>query len=159
VVKKVDYLENDMSTTEQKEQQAHKIIHATAVASATGAAALAQISLFQADNAMLSAIHLSMIISLGKLFDREIEKAVALQFVSKLAKTFSVLFVGTAVSKTLLGWLPGIGNAANAATTSHLTELIGWAAYWMFEEGKSPDDLTSDDLRKYKDRWEQRKVK
>ncbi len=148
-----------MSTTEQKEQQAHEIIHATAVASATAAAGLAQISLFQADNVMLNILHIKMITKLGELFEGEIEIAAPVTFVSKLAQTCSGLFLGTATSKTLLGWIPFIGNAANATTTFRLTEFIGWAAYWMFEEGKNPDDLTPEDLRKYKKRWERRKVK
>jgi uncharacterized protein (DUF697 family) len=31
-----------------------------------------------------------------------------------------------------VGWLPGFGNAINAATAAALTEAIGWAAEEYF---------------------------
>jgi uncharacterized protein (DUF697 family) len=34
----------------------------------------------------------------------------------------------------MLGWLPGLGNAINAATAAALTEAIGWAADAYFRE-------------------------
>jgi uncharacterized protein (DUF697 family) len=36
------------------------------------------------------------------------------------------------LSQALVGWIPGVGNAINAATAAALTEAIGWAADGYF---------------------------
>jgi len=34
-----------------------------------------------------------------------------------------------------VGWIPGIGNAINAATAGALTEALGWLLAKEFDEG------------------------
>lgn len=50
---------------------------------------------------------------------------------------FAAAVLGRSASQFLLGWLPGVGNAINAATAAALTEAIGWATNAYFADGNA----------------------
>lgn len=107
----------------------HTIIHSSAAAAGGVGAGLAQAP--GADTALLVPIQTAMILSLADEFGASITKAVA----ADLVLTFGASMAGRAFSQWALGWVPGLGNAVNAATAATLTEAIGWAAVDWFESG------------------------
>jgi hypothetical protein len=56
---------------------------------------------------------------------------------------------GSLIANKVLGWLPIVGNVANAGITAPALNKVGWAAYKAFEEGKDIAELTSDDWKMY----------
>ena len=75
-------------------------------------------------------IQTAMIVSVAGVHGASVTKATA----AKLLLTFSATMAGRTASQVLIGWLPGIGNAANAATAASLTQAVGWAADAYFED-------------------------
>jgi len=115
---------------EERKRKAHLIIHGASTASAGAAAILAQrIILLGVEAPVMATIATGMIISLGKLFDQTIEKSEAEGLVNK----YKDVGLGIAGAKTLLGFIPVIGNVANATITFGCTEALGWWAYNHFE--------------------------
>jgi uncharacterized protein (DUF697 family) len=109
-------------------QKAHAVIHSAAAAAAATAGAMAQGAIVGADAPILTGIHVGMVVSLGELLDQRIDKSTAIAFLGTAAGAG----VGVAIAKGLLGLMPGIGNAANAAATAAHTEALGWLAYKYF---------------------------
>jgi uncharacterized protein (DUF697 family) len=103
--------------------KAHIIIHGAATAAAAVGGGLAQIP--ASGSLVITPIQISMIIALGSLHGKALEKSSAL---SILAVAYGP-FVGRTMSQLLIGWIPGVGNAINAATAFVVTESIGWAAH------------------------------
>jgi uncharacterized protein (DUF697 family) len=122
-------MENIAMTDDQK-QQCHLIIHTAATASAGIAAGLAQVPL--SDSALIVPIQITMIVSLGLVFDVHLTEAAAKGIALGMVGTY----VGRAVSQVLLGWIPVLGNALNATTAAGLTEAMGWAVANRFEQGE-----------------------
>lgn len=112
-----------------KKKKCRAIIHAASASAATIGGGLANIP--GSDAPALLALQTTMIISLGKVFGRSV--------MDSMAKSMIADFLGCTVGKTvaniLTGWLPGIGNAVNAATAASITETIGWAAAKEFDKG------------------------
>jgi hypothetical protein len=54
---------------------------------------------------------------------------------------------GTTLAKGLLGWIPILGNVANAGVAFGVTEAIGWAAYLVFEEGGDISKVTAEEWK------------
>lgn len=98
----------------------HKIIHTAAASASAAAAGLAQIP--GSDAIPITAIQVGMIISLGAVFGRNISKSVAKSILGGATAAIG----GRTVSQFLVGWIPGIGNAINAATAASITEALGW---------------------------------
>ena len=119
---------------EDRKNQATLIIHAAAAASAGTAAVLSKKSLLgaflKADTPVLTAIAVGMVVALGKLFDPDMGSATAVTLLSK--------FIGQgaeiAGAKSLVGWIPVLGNAANATITFGFMEALGWKIYSHFDE-------------------------
>jgi uncharacterized protein (DUF697 family) len=115
---------------EERKRKAHLIIHGASTASAGAAAILAQrILLLGVEAPVIATITTGMVVSLGKLFDQAIEKPEAETLIDKY-KDLGLSIVG---AKTLLGFIPVIGNVANATITFGCTEALGWWAYNHFE--------------------------
>lgn len=116
--------------TDDQKQSCHAIIHTASTAAAAVGAGLAQIPM--SDSAVLVPIQITMIVSLGLVFDVHLTesaaKGVALGMVGS--------YVGRAVSQVLIGWIPGVGNLLNATTAAALTEAMGWAVANRFERGE-----------------------
>lgn len=119
---------------EDRRDQAKIIIHAAAAASAGTAAVLSKKSILgaflKADTPVLTAIAIGMVIALGKLFDQDISSASAITLLSK--------YIGAGASmagaKSLVGWIPLLGNAANATITFGFMEALGWKIYSYFDK-------------------------
>ena len=111
---------------EDQKQKCHTIIHGAAVAAGGAGSGLAQVPM--ADSAIITPIQIGMIIALGKVFDQKITKSAANAILSGMVASFA----GRTASQLLVGWLPLVGNAVNAATAASLTELVGWNAAEQF---------------------------
>ena len=104
------------------------IIHSASVAAGAIGGGLAQIP--GSDNAIITPIQLTMAISLGKVFNIELDQSAAKAALSSAAAAT----VGRTVSQVLIGWIPGGGNVINATTAATLTEAIGWIMANEFEK-------------------------
>ena len=114
--------------TSDEHQKCHAIIH-TASASATAVGAgMAQIP--GSDNAVITPIQLAMAISLGKVFGVSLTETTAMAAIGSVAANT----LGRTASQLLVGWIPGLGNAINAATAASLTEAMGWTLAKQFSE-------------------------
>ena len=116
------------STALMTNHKVHGIIHAAATASATVGAGLAQLP--GSDAPVLSGIQTIMIMAVAAAHGAEITEVAA----ARLILTFSATHVGRGISQWLVGWVPGWGNAINAATAAALTEAVGWAANSYFSK-------------------------
>ncbi len=99
-----------------------KIIHGAAIAAGAAASGMAQIP--GSDNLVITPIQAAMITAIGKYHDKDLDKSATLAILSGV----SAGVAGRAISQWAVGWIPGWGNAINAATAVAITEAIGWAA-------------------------------
>lgn len=107
-------------------KKCHVIIHAAAASTGAVGTGFAQIPL--ADNAVITPLQITMIISLGKVFGLRITEGVANGIIASCGATIA----GRGITQVLWGWIPGLGNAINTATAAGLTEAIGWVAAKQF---------------------------
>lgn len=103
------------------------IIHTASLAAGGVGAGLAQLPC--SDNLLITPIQLTMAISLGEVFDIDLDQSAAKAAVASAASAT----VGRAVSQVLAGWIPGVGNIINAVTAASFTEAIGWIIANEFE--------------------------
>jgi uncharacterized protein (DUF697 family) len=108
--------------TEAVGSKARVVIHGAAVAAAAAGGGLAQLPGVGA--LVITPIQVSMVIALGSLHGRTLDKSGAL---AVLAAAYGP-YVGRTVSQLLIGLIPGVGNVTNAATAFVITESIGWSA-------------------------------
>lgn len=114
-------------------EQAHKIIHISATEAATSAAALSQFP--GADNIALAIIIGKMTVELSVVYDIHLT-GTAVEIGKGLLKHYSVIIALRWGSQWLVGWIPGAGNAVNAASMFALVEYVGWGVANDFEEQK-----------------------
>jgi len=112
----------------KRKHKVHGVVHTAAAAAAGVGAGLAQIP--GSDTPVLCGIQTTMIMAVADLHGASITKAVA----ADLLLTFTASMAGRGVSQVLVGWIPGFGNAINAATAAALTEAVGWAAHKYFAQ-------------------------
>lgn len=115
--------------TDEQKKKCHAIIHAASASAAAVGGGLAQIP--GSDNAVLVPIQLTMVISLGRVFNKAIGESSAKAAIASAAAGT----IGRTASQVLIGWIPGIGNAINATTAAGLTEAVGWIIAKEFDEG------------------------
>ena len=115
--------------TDSEKKKCHAIIHTASAAAAGAASGMAQLP--GSDNAVLTPIQLTMTISLGKVFNKTLDESAAKAAIGSVAAAT----VGRTVSQVLVGWIPLIGNAINAATAASITEALGWAIAKDFDNG------------------------
>lgn len=106
--------------TDEQNSKCHVIIHTATVAASAIAAGLAQIP--GSDAIPITGIQITMIISLGGVFGRDIARSAAESILAGAVAAVG----GRTVSQFLVGWIPIWGNAINAATAATITEGIGW---------------------------------
>jgi uncharacterized protein (DUF697 family) len=111
-----------------RRQKVHGVIHTASAAAAGVGAGLAQVP--GSDMPVICGIQTTMIIAVAELHGASITKTAA----ADLLLTFTASMAGRGLSQWVLGWIPGFGNAVNAATAAALTEAIGWAANAYFGE-------------------------
>ncbi len=118
-----------------KEQKikCNAIIHGASASAGAAGTGLAQIPL--ADSAIITPIQIGMIVALGKVFGQEISKSAAKAILAGMAAAFA----GRGISQVLVGWIPGVGNAVNAATAATITEAVGWMAVDNFSKDAYKD--------------------
>ena len=114
------YYEEKKLMTSREIGLCNGIIHTASAAAAAVGGGLAQIP--GSDNVVITPIQLTMAISLGKVFDIELDQSAAKAALASAAATT----IGRTTSQVLIGWIPGVGNIINAATAATLTEAIGW---------------------------------
>ena len=120
---------SDHMTTDQ-EQKCHAIIHTAAAGAAAVGTGLAQLPC--SDSVPILAIQATMIVSLGEVFGIAISERAA----KVKASSVVTVMIGRGISQLLVGWIPGAGNATNAATAAAVTEGLGWLiAEKMAREG------------------------
>lgn len=125
------------------------IIHGFALAHAITAGALAQTLV--GDEAALTALTTAMIITIALVYGRSYSIGKALG----LLGTFAGFYLGSRGAVFLIKWIPGIGNAANAITTTVVTEMLGWATYVIVKSGKDPENISKEEA---KDIWNKAKI-
>lgn len=89
-------------------------IHTAAAASAAAGAVPIPVM----DAIPITAIQISMVIALGKVFDRKITESAAKGLVGAVAATF--------VGRNLVKLIPIVGLGVSAAVASGVTEAVGW---------------------------------
>lgn len=105
----------------------HGIIHIASASAGLVGGGLAQIP--GSDAPAIVSIQTAMIMAIAREYGTALTDAAA----ADMLLTFAATHGGRALSQWLVGWIPGYGNAVNAATAIALTEAIGWAADAYFE--------------------------
>lgn len=124
--------------TDSQKKKCNAIIHTASVAAGGVGTGMAQIPL--SDNAVITPIQITMIVSLADVFGIRLTEGAA----KGILAGASASFIGRGISQILLGWIPGIGNAINTATAAGITEAVGWMAVSHFFS------LQQSDKAKYK---------
>ena len=106
------------------------IIHSSSAAAAAVGAGLAQIPV--ADSTILVPIQTAMITAIGKIYGLQLTETMC----ESLSATQLSSMAGKALAKTLVSWIPGIGNAINGAVAASITEGLGWLVVDSFEKQK-----------------------
>lgn len=128
-----------MKINDRRQSEAAWLIHASALANGSVAFGLA--NTLAGDTVLITGVSLYMIHRLGKLYDAD--DINGKQIITQIITHYAAPIIGA----KLLFWLPGIGNWANAASMSLLTEIIGWSCVILFSEGTAVDALTSKDWK------------
>ncbi len=121
-------------------KKCHAVIHtATTAAGAAGASPI-PIS----DAVVITGVQITMIISLGKVFDITLTQSVA----KSLASATITQQAGRAIFANVLKMIPGAGTIAGAfvgATTAGvLTEALGWMIaddFYRVSQGEEPENV------------------
>ena len=124
-----------LSLTVSERAKCHGIIHSVSVAAGGVGAGLAQIP--TSDTYIITPAQIGMIISLGKVFDMDITNSGAKSILTGIGASYG----GRFASQVLVGWIPGVGNAVNAATAVTLTETIGWLAVAHFKDQRQKEKV------------------
>lgn len=133
-----------MDLPPDKMKKCNGIIHTASVACGGVGTGLAQIP--ASDNAVIVPIQVTMIVSLGAVFDLNITEGMAKGIIASAGATIA----GRTLSQFLVGWMPVIGNAINTATAAGVTEAIGWIAVknfydrWIEDRNKGRDEGRKD---------------
>jgi uncharacterized protein (DUF697 family) len=103
-----------------------RIIHTAAVTASVAASHIGPGS----DTFSLIPIHIGMILSLAKVFHKDLSKDAAKGMAVSLISAYG----SRSVSQTLLGWIPGLGSLLGAGLASQqLTTEVGWLIARRFE--------------------------
>lgn len=120
--------EMNASTEEKRKIMATKIIDNVAKTAATTSAIFSQIPGMGLTT--LSKLYFDMAKELAALFNQELETSVARSIVIAGCENHAKAIF----NKSVLGWIPLIGNLINAKITFTLTQNIGWFFYNHFVE-------------------------
>jgi len=128
-------VKREVNLTDDEKKKCHAIIHSAAGLAAGAGAGLAQLP--GTDAAVITPIQVTMVTSLGAVFDIRVTEGVAKGIVAALGATIA----GRAVSQFLVGWIPVFGNAINATTAAGITEAMGWYAAAHLKRLQEKDKL------------------
>lgn len=96
----------------------HMVIHTAAL----GCSAAAFLPIPVADTIPITSAQITMVIGLGKIFNKKLLKSDA----GVILKTVAAPLTGRAVAKSVFVFVPGIGWGVNAAIAGTITEILGW---------------------------------
>lgn len=105
------------------------IIHTASGSAAAASGALALGAAIGLDTPVLITIHIGMIIQLGEVFGRKLNKNTA----AALLGASTGVSIGAFGVKAILGFIPFAGNVVNAAVSFSYTELLGWTFVKLFK--------------------------
>ena len=121
--------------TDEQVKKCSKIIHTASVASGAGAC----IPIPVMDAVPISAFQVTMVVSLGKVFNQKINESAAKAIISAAASTL--------VGRSIVKLIPVAGWGISAAVAAGITEAIGWTTAVDFAkldrrktEGKGASD-------------------
>jgi uncharacterized protein (DUF697 family) len=117
-----------------RKSRATAIILAYSCAHATVAAILANTVV--GDAVVLTPLTILMIYQLSRLCEQDLTTGAIAALAAQL---FGAVAGGYLASK-LVSWIPFFGNAINASVTFGITQVIGWAAFAMFDQGISQEE-------------------
>lgn len=103
------------------------IVHVFSAVAAGVGLGLAQLP--GSDAPVLVALQAAMILALADSLDVPLTRAAA----AEMALTMAATMIGRGFSQLLLGWIPLLGNLANAATAFLVTEAVGHFALRWFQ--------------------------
>ncbi|MBD1852999.1 hypothetical protein H6F87_23940 [Cyanobacteria bacterium FACHB-502] len=135
--------------------RAKTIIRNYSIASGTASGALAIGALWGVDTAFSISIVTKMVSELAQLCGTTTDEVRSTDQFQALIKKF----VAISLSKSLISFIPVIGNVANGVMTYYLIESIGWAVYEIFRDGRSLSDLTEEEIEFYVKYAEENKAK
>lgn len=115
-------------TEEERRIQATKIIDDVAATAATMTAVFSQIPGMGV--ATLTKLYLDMAKKIAALFNQDMELQAARTLVLDACERNAKAIV----NKSILGWIPLMGNAINAKITFDLTKKVGWFIYDHFDK-------------------------
>jgi uncharacterized protein (DUF697 family) len=118
---------------DRKRTEAAWLVHACALSNGSVAFGLANV--LAGDSVLITGVSLYMIYRLGKLYG--VTDVNGKQIITQIVTHYAAPLLGA----KLLFWLPGIGNWANAASMTLLTEVIGWSCILLFSKGTNPKEL------------------
>jgi uncharacterized protein (DUF697 family) len=81
-----------------------------------------------------------MAISLGAVFGLRLTKGKAEAAVLTGLPAVAGPVIARTATQFVVGWIPGVGNAVNAATAAAITEAIGWIIAGQFYEDSLDDE-------------------
>lgn len=110
--------------TPEQHTQCHVAIHTGSAAAAGIGAGLAQLP--GSDAPVIMTIQVAMGFALGKIFNIQLSEATVRTSIFTAAAIVSGPIIARTATQLLIGWIPGVGNAVNAATAAAITEAIGW---------------------------------
>ncbi|MDE7298941.1 MAG: hypothetical protein K2N94_08975 [Lachnospiraceae bacterium] len=120
------------------------MIHGFAAAHAAVAFTLSQTMV--GDELALAGLTVAMIECIARVNDRKWGVGEALATIGVMSGGY----IGTRLGVALIKWIPGLGNGANAAATFATTEILGWIAYTLVKQNKSPSKLTKKEKEELK---------
>ncbi|MGZ4953729.1 MAG: hypothetical protein ACXV8Q_01335 [Methylobacter sp.] len=115
-------------TDEERRAKATKIIDGIAKTAATTTAVFSQVPGMGA--ATLTKLYLEMVNKIASLFNRQLESQAARTLVLAGCKRYATAIL----EKSVVGWIPLVGNAINAKMTFDLTKNVGWFFYDHFDK-------------------------
>jgi uncharacterized protein (DUF697 family) len=144
------------SDTEKRlRDRAKTIIRNYSIASGTASGTLAIGALWGADTAFSISIVIKMVSELAQMFGTTTDEVRSTAQFQALIKRF----VAVSLSKSLISFLPVVGNVVNGVMTYYLIESVGWAVYEIFRDGRNLSDLTEEEVEFYVRHAEENKAK
>ncbi len=129
---------------EDYEARARTIIHSYATAASIWESKVSKIPLvgnfgvmFGSDLQPVSIITAAMIVDLGKMFDHGSAREIVLATTTHFVGTY----LGIAFARSLVSFVPFVGNVVNAGLVLHVTEAVGWACYLMYRDDADIADI------------------
>lgn len=135
------------------EERARTIIHSYATAASIWEGKVSRIPfvgnfgvMFGSDLQPVSLITAAMIKDLGNMFERRYAK----EIVFATSTHFIGTFMGIALARSMVSFVPFVGHVVNAGMVLHVTEAMGWASYLMYRDKAAVKTNMDDDEKGFK---------